>query len=92
MVTLGLLVYTALVAGVCKRFFDKRTRPKSIVVPNILQDVIRYESHEYRPAVDRAQDLSSHPFFGSPSEALEENWQRLLRCQCHRVRGAIHTC
>lgn len=73
---LAIVLHTVAVVGVCKMAYGGDRSLNSIVVPNILEDII-----EYKPQVYGDTDMNTHPFFGTPTEELDNNWSELLKCE-----------
>ena len=68
LVLVGLLVYTAFVVIATQSISDTDCLRGPLVPKNILREVIRYTPQSY---VDH--DKEDHPFFGKPSEKLDQN-------------------
>ncbi len=72
---LGLFLYTLLVVAIVVGRFDPKCEGGARVIPNILQEAVKYQPLVY-PHVQN----DANPYFGEPSEQLDKNWHDILKC------------
>ncbi|SMY25583.1 unnamed protein product [Zymoseptoria tritici ST99CH_1A5] len=84
----AVIIYTLAVVAITSSAFDASCAGGPRIVPNILQDSIRYQ-----PQTWQDHDMITHPYFGHPTADLDRRWKDLLKCElpssahCERARG-----